>query len=132
MKKLYIKNVELRSREDDEDGTKNPPFALVSYASLQGSATRISNEIEVAKALNKSWVEAEIIKAEVAPYDVDFDDGEGMQTISTRNIVKFEGESLEDATKASGHELLESSTLTPEASNEDEAAEETADAEAEA
>ncbi|MFH1610533.1 MAG: hypothetical protein ABIA91_01455 [Patescibacteria group bacterium] len=94
---LLVKSVEVRSREEGDD------FAIVKYANLKGSANRISNEPEVAKALEGQWVEGRIEKCDVEEYEADFDDGEGMQKLSVRNVAIFKGETIEEAIKASGH-----------------------------
>ena len=98
---LYITNVDVRQREEGED------FALVSYGSLKGSANRICNSPAVALAEQKAGlpVAGSIQKAEVEPYKADFEDGKGEQNLSVRNIVVFDGETLDEATRASGHRL---------------------------
>ena len=99
--RLYITGVDIRQREEGED------FALVSYGSLKGSANRICNSPEVALAEQRAGlpIAGSIQRAEVIPYKADFEDGKGEQTVAVRNVVVFQGETLDEATKAAGHTL---------------------------
>src|SRR3990167_7335128 len=99
LSKIFLKSVERRTRKDGED------FAICRFATLKGGANRISNEPDVAEALEGTWVEGEIIRADVKPYKNDFEDGKGEQTLKVRNVVVYKGETIEAATIASGHEL---------------------------
>ena len=119
---MLVKSVEIRQREEGND------FAIVKYATLKGSANRICNEPEVASALKGTFVGGHIEKADVIPYKHDFGDGEGEQTINVRNIAILDGESLKEATEASGNELA---AAAPEAISEEVEEAETAGEDAE-
>ena len=109
--KLFLTAVDIRQREEGED------YAICKFATLKGHANRISNEPDVAKAELGKEIRGTIVKAKVRPYKADFEDGKGEQTLAVRNIVVFEGETLEEATIASGHLLVAQSLETTKVDN---------------
>ena len=109
--KLFLTDVDVRQREEGED------YAICRFATLKGHANRISNEPDVAKAELGKEIDGKIVKAKVKPYKADFDDEKGEQTLTIRNIVVFKGETLEEATIASGHILAVQSLAAAEVDN---------------
>ena len=112
MSKVKITAVDIKEREDGSN------FAVVTYESLAGKATRISDSPEVAQDFLGQYIDADIKKCAVAPYKfTDADGNESMQ--SQRRVVKIGDESWDEAILASGHKLPAKTAVASEATAEE-------------